>query len=146
MQERNFLFIGREKKAKRKLVWRSEMSRWCDGTVDKGKTFLAVSWSPGEAAKEVLFCFKALQSPRGAAKFRCMGEGEKPDERLVRSRILSRLVSGDKQTVQQIIYEMKNGKLEGLRLASPQVNKEGISDSYLRRESFVLCSKLFLET
>ena len=31
------------------------------------------------------------------------------------------------QTVQQIIYETKHGKSEGLCLASPQVSKEGVS-------------------
>lgn len=69
------------------------MSRWHDQTVDEERSFPGVSSSSGEAVKEELFCSKA----QGRSKVQVSGEGEKPDESLVRSGVLFRLVTGDKQ-------------------------------------------------
>ena len=42
LKKKRIFFIGQEKKARRNLVWESEMSRGYCGTVDQGSTFLAV--------------------------------------------------------------------------------------------------------
>lgn len=56
-----------------------------------------------------------LPQAQGGSEFRVLGEGKKLNQSLV-NIILFLLISGDK-TVQLVIYEAKNGDLEGLCVA-----------------------------
>lgn len=64
--ERGFLLYGGVCKTKQNLEWGSGMSRWCDRTVEREMSSLAVSQFSGGAVKEWLYILVLAQVEVGS--------------------------------------------------------------------------------